>query len=196
MNEPADPSVKSLDTTSGRVHTEDMTTTPATTRSADDAKVIARVRDDLMSGAYFSRHAASHRSAIGYRPPLNRNDWAHAMKTLAEMATECDSLAQVAHTIMGRVNLYGTRPEACAQIFERAAEALREGFDDVIGRAAPGAGRFSDHQRDFNLRERVLLAYWLEAATAPMQDCVPGVGWCVAAIKDELGNFYRLPTIR
>jgi hypothetical protein len=173
-----------------------MTTTPASLRSAADEKAITRVRDDLMSGAYFSRHASSHRSAIGYRPVLNHRDWAHAMKTIAEMAAESDSLAQVAHTIMGRVNLYGTRPEACAQIFEAAAEALRNGFDDVVGRSGPEAGRYSDHQRTFTLRERVLVAYWLEAATAPMQDCVPGVGWCVDAIKDELGNFYRLPKIR
>lgn len=155
--------------------------------SDKDVAVIERVRENLLDGTFFRNAAASGRSALGYRPVLNRADWSHAMTTLGKMAAQSDAMAQIASQIMGKVNLYGTRPSASAQIYEAAAIALANEYDDIVGRSGPEAGRYSDHHREFSLRERVSLAYWLAEATAPMQDCVPGVGWCVTAIARAEG---------
>lgn len=156
-------------------------TRPTAATTSDDV-VLDRMAADLCSGTYFQRHATASRSARGYRPPLTRSAWSHAMTTIARMASQSDAFAQIAAGILGRVNLYGTRPEAAAQVYEAAAAVLADGFDDVIGRSGPEPGRFSDHQRDFTLAERISLAYWLAEATAPMVDCVPSVGWVVTGL--------------
>lgn len=154
---------------------------------ADRVKVIEQTLANLRSGRYFRLHAASGRSAIGCRPPTSRHAWSHCIVTVGRMAAESDALAQVATAILGHVNLYGTHPEADAQVFEAAAGALDKGFDDVIGRAGPEAGRHRDHHRDFSLAERVLVAYWLATATAGFAECVPGVGWALDAIARAHG---------
>jgi hypothetical protein len=61
------------------------------------------------------------------------------------------------------------------------------GYDDVIGRAGPDAGRWSDHQHKFTIHQVVMLAYWLAEAGAKVQYSVPGVGWCVDAIARSEG---------
>lgn len=148
----------------------------------DHTARLEQYAQDLMSGRVFRLHAASARSARGYRPPMHRDDWSHAMATIARMAHQSDALAQVASKILGRVNLYGTRALADAQIWERAAEALEDGFDDVIGRAGPEAGRFKDHQHPYTLHQRLSVLAWVTEATAKLQDSVPGLGWCASAL--------------
>lgn len=151
-------------------------------------KTLDRFRDDLLSGRTLVLHANSHRSRRGYMPPMSRRDWAHAMRTLADMAASSDRLAQVASAIMGSVNLYGDDAQACAKMYEKAAEAMRTKFDDVIGRAGPEAGRYSSHQHEWTLADRVAVHYWLELACRPMASSAPGVGWCLALVADEV-NF-------
>lgn len=157
----------------------------STTLTEKTAGAVTKMRADLLSGTYFGRGAISARSAYGYRPPLTSREWSHAMKTVAAIANGSDPLAQVATQILGSVNLYGTRPEAMAQIYEAAAVAIRREYDDVIGRSGPEGGRWSSHHRAFNLRECVLLALWLNEATSKMQDGIPGVGWVMQLIIDE-----------
>lgn len=157
--------------------------------SSDKQATLDGYKQDLLSGRVFALHAASARSSYGYRPPIGRTQWATCMERLARMAAQSDRLAQVANMILGRVNLYGTAPQAEAAVYERAGEALAKGFDDVIGRAGPEAGRHSDHQHEFSLADRVAVAYWLEYATRPFSSCVPGVGWCLSNIAQEI-NYY------
>lgn len=149
-------------------------------------QVIEGYRADLLSGATLARHAASHRSRRGYKPPMTRRSWAHAMGTIAEMAATSDRLAQVASYIIGKVNLYGDDAQACASIYDAAFQAMKGEYDDVIGRAAPDAGRHSAHQHEWTLYDRVSVHYWLELACRPMAACAPGVGWCLAAIAEEV----------
>lgn len=166
-----------------------MSDTAVTTR---DAEVIAKFREDLLSGKTLLNHAMSHRSRYGYMPPLSRDQWAHAMVTVARMAERSDRLAQVAAAIMGRVNLYGDRAQACAAIYEGAFHAMKGKYDDVIGRAGPEAGRHSSHQHDWTIYDRVAVHYWLELACRGMTGSAPGVGWCLAAIAKEV-NFRPTP---
>ena len=153
--------------------------------------VIERVRDDLMTGRYFTLHAASQRSRYGYHPVVSRRGWAHALGTLARMAEQSDMLAQIAVAVVGRVNLYGTDPEECAHIYEAAVAALAAQYDDVVGRSGPDGGRYN--LRDYTLAERIQLAAWLGEATRLMDAShAHGVGWAVAAIADA--ESVRLPS--
>jgi hypothetical protein len=153
--------------------------------AVQESKALTEYRESLMSGRTLSLHAASHRSRRGYMPPLGRTQWAHAMGTLAKMAAQSDRLAQVAAAIIGRVNLYGDRAQACASMYAAAAEAMSKPYDDVIGRAGPEAGRHSSHQHEWTLYDRVAVHYWLELATRGMTDSAAGVGWALQAIAEE-----------
>lgn len=146
---------------------------------------LDRYREDLLSGRTLALHANGNRSRYGYKPPLGRDQWAHAMRTLADMAASSDRMAQVAAHI--RINLYGDRAQACTAIYEGAFNAMKDKYDDVIGRAGPEAGRFSDHQHAWTLYDRVAVHYWLELACRPMADSAPGVGWCLALVAKEVG---------
>lgn len=164
-------------------------TSPIITDAADRRTAqLDRYADDLMNGAVFARHAIAARSRRGYMPPIHRDAYAKAITVLAQMAGESDAMAQVARECIGRVNLYGDASQADAAIWEAAADALRVGFDDVIGRAAPDAyGPRSSFQHDFTLDQRARIACWLNAATAPFASHVPGIGWCLLALMHREG---------
>lgn len=148
---------------------------------------VQRYEADLLDGTVFARHAESARSAYGYRPCLDRRAWSHAVTTIGQMAARSDALAQVAAAILPGLtrNTYTTRPEASAAIYEGAAAAIRAGYDDVIGRSGPEAGRHSDHQRPFRIDEVVLIAYYLIEATRYMAESVVGPGWALAAVREQ-----------
>jgi hypothetical protein len=103
------------------------------------------------------------------------------------MAEQSDPLAQIASAIVGRINPYGVNSEEAAKVYEAAASAIREGYTDVIGRAAPDAGgRRSSYERDYTLAERVTVLLWLDAVTAPFcRGGGAGIGWALEAIATE-----------
>jgi hypothetical protein len=144
---------------------------------------------DLMSGAVFARHAFSARSHLGYEPPMTSRDWAHVIVTLGQMAGSGDALARLTRSILanGTPNLYGTRSQAMARVKSAAAAALREGFDDVIGRTGPEPKRYSEAQSDYSLRTRLELLCWLTVACAPLGYSVPGIGWCAQLLCEREG---------
>lgn len=146
------------------------------------AVVLARYAADLESGQAFAMAAISHRSRRGYMPPVGRRTWAHAVATLADMAQRSDALAQVASAIVGSLNLYGTDADLCAKVYERAAAAIGRGYDDVIGRSGPEAGRRSDHHRPFTIGECALIACYLMLATGPASASVTRLGWALETI--------------
>jgi hypothetical protein len=151
--------------------------------SEQDAARIEETRERLLSGRTFSMSAAGYRSAYGYRPPCGRDQYAHVVQTLGRMAAQSDSFAQIAAAILnGGLNPYGNRDELAAKVYEGAAKALASGYDDVIKRASPEPGRYSDAQRGYSLGECILLDYWLAEATAKCASHLPGVGWCVDAL--------------
>lgn len=159
----------------------------AATLTESQQKVLDKYREDLLSGRTLVLCANSHRSRYGYMPPMNRTGWAQIMGVLAEMAARSDRLAQVATSIVGRVNLYGTNADACAKVYEQAFHAMKDKYDDVIGRAGPEAGRYSDHQHAWTLYDRVAVHYWLELATRGLRGDAGGVGWCLALVAKEVG---------
>lgn len=156
-------------------------TRPARTRE----EIVEEYRAEMLSGVVFHRHMVSHNSVYGYKPCLNRDAYVHAMGALVQLASKGDPFAQVANTCMHRVNLYGTRSEEAAHIYEAAAKCIREGYDDVIRRSGPDAGRPSESHRPFTLPEVIVIALWLSEATRKMDSSVTQVGWCLRALMDE-----------
>jgi hypothetical protein len=145
--------------------------------------IIDSYKQSLIDGSAFATVVLSERSVNGYRPTITRREWSYCMGVISRMAAESDELAQIANTIIGRINLYGTSPEAKAQVFTCAGEALRKGFDDVHGRYfSGGIGRSTDYHRDYDLVTRILLMVWLKEATAPMSEGAFGLGWCLVAL--------------
>jgi hypothetical protein len=163
--------------------------------SSTTPEVRGSYREDLLSGRTLVLHAQSHRSRRGCMPPMSRRSWAHAMGTLANMAASSDRLAQVAAAIIGHVNLYGDDAQACAAMYERAFDAMKGKYDDVIGRAGPEAGKHSSHQHEWKLIDRVAVHYWLALATKGMTASTPGVGWALEVVAKEVG-FNPTPEMR
>lgn len=157
------------------------------TLTLDQIDTVARVEDDLVTGRTFRLIEASARSSYGYRPPVNRQGWAHAIETLGRMAAQSDPLAAVARRAVAHVNLYGTAPQVHAGLAGAFAQAVADGYDDVIGRSAPDAGRRRDHHRAFTLHECVALAVWLEEASRFVTDRTFGVGWVVSHLARREG---------
>lgn len=156
------------------------TTTKYAEFSEREQQVITRFGADLASGKVFANHVAAARSRYGYEPPLGRTQWAMAMKQVAEMAGQSDALAQVASGI--RVNLYGTASQAEAAVWEAIAKAMRDQYDDVIGRSGPEGGRFAP--RAYTLAERLQVLAWGKRIAQPFASSAPGIGWCAQAIAD------------
>lgn len=152
-----------------------------------DRVVLDKYREDVLSGKSLVMHGNSHRGRGGYKPPLGRDQWAHAVRTLADMAASSDRLAQVANGIVGRINLYGDRAQLCAAVYEAAFQVMNKPYDDVIRRAGPEPGRYSDNQHAWTLYDRVAVHYWLELACRPCADSAPGVGWALQALAEETG---------
>jgi len=163
------------------------TKTDGTPYPKRDQAIIEQYRENLENGQAFVLVARSYRSTIGYYPPITKRQWGHVVSTLGRMASTSDALAQIASAIVRTLNLYGTAPEEAAKVYEAAHDALSNGYNDVILRSGPEAPRHSDCQRAYTTNERIRLALWLAAATAPLQNGVPGPGWCLTALAREHG---------
>lgn len=150
---------------------------------------IARVREELESGRTFALREMSARSSYGYEPPINRTQWAMAMKQVAEMAAQSDALAQVARRIS--INLYGTDSQAQAAVWQAIGEAMRAPYDDVIGRSGPEGMSPAQSKRPYTLAERLQVLAWGERIATPFASHVPGIGWAAQAIARE--ERVRLP---
>jgi len=167
-----------------------MTETTATLvpieRAEQDARVVDRYRNDLLSGRTLVLAAQSHRSRYGYMPPVGHRQWAHTIQVLGQMARESDALAQIASHIVGRLNLYGDEAQLCASVYSAAYEAVHKGYTDVVGRSGPEAGRWSQYERAYRLSELAQLACWLTLACKGATSSVDGIGWCLAIVLDTI----------
>ena len=157
----------------------------ATATTSED--IVTGYAEDIRTGRAFALAAASHRSRRGYQPVLDRRSWSDVNLSLAKMARDSDALAAVAAKIIGTVNLYGTRPDACARVFDAAREALAEDYVDVVGLSGPEPGRRSDRTRAYTLRERIAVMAWCYVATGPISGGGIGFGWALEELIDGHG---------
>jgi hypothetical protein len=155
-------------------------------RAAQDARIVDKYRDDILSGRTLALAAASHRSRYGYKPPVGHRQWAHTIQTLGQMARESDALAQIASHIVGRLNLYGDEAQLCASVYSAAYEAVSKGYTDVVGRSGPEAGRWSQYERPYHLSELAKLACWLILACKGADGGGACIGWCLAIVLDTI----------
>ncbi len=146
-------------------------------------ETLDRIKENLLSGKAFSLGALSERSVRGYQPPANREYWGNAIAVIVQMACQNDTLAQVAWPLIRGINLYQTNHEIRAKVFENAAHAIAQGYDDVIRRSGPEPIRYSDAQRPYTA-ECIQLDYWLNKAI-PCLSSVGGVGWAVAQLAED-----------
>jgi hypothetical protein len=166
------------------------TTTNTETRSERDLQMIAEAEADYLSGATFAR--ASHSTALSYQPPIRSDEYGKVIETLGRLAAEGDAAASIASRLVGSVNLYGTPSQVEAGLYRAAFEAISGGYDDVLGRTGPEAGRYSDHQHDHSIRTILLVACYIAEAVAPFASYVTGNGpggWVLRALCEQ----YRIP---
>jgi hypothetical protein len=164
-----------------------MTTSIQQQRDRD--KTLMHYEENLLTGRAFQLHAESARSRFGYMPPITRRDWAHAQEWIAALARHSDATAQIAHEATG-INLYGDASQASAAIFEGAARAFSNGYTDVILRASPEPGRYSDQHRRFTLAEAIRAMAHLQQADRAFSPSA-GYGWALQALADR--ENVRLP---
>lgn len=118
----------------------------------------------LVTGRYFRNGAASHHGRMGYMPPIRREVYADAVIAMGFMTRESDALARIARTIIPSLSPYQTAAQFCAAMYRAATVAIADGYTDVIGLSGPEAGRRSDHQRPYNVRECAQVALWIQRA--------------------------------
>lgn len=146
--------------------------------SDKDLAVIERVRAELLGNAWHGGYQGD------FGPPINNRDYAAFLEAVTRMAREGRGMAQAATHIVRSVNLYGTRGQMANAVRRAVADLIREGtWDDVIARTGPEPLRHSAAQKPWTLGDRVYFQYFIAQATATVADHVPGVGWCVDAIR-------------
>ena len=157
--------------------------TPREEQSSKDAKIIAEYEDKLVSGQVFSTAwvAAQTNATMAnvYRPPLGSRKFADYVKAMGELASRGPVFAHFVSEMGFAVNLYGDEMQMEASVWQRAASALKAGFDDVIGRTGPEPMRESDAKRPYTLREILVIQSWLQKAIGSR------VGWVTQALIDR-----------
>ena len=140
-------------------------------------------------GGYFLRCSASQ--ALGYEPPITYSEYAHVVETLARLAGEGDAGAAIASRLVASVNLYGSPSQVRRSLYTTAYEFVRDGYDDVLGRTGPEAGRPSDHRHAVSLRFVLLISNYLGEATLPISGGAPFTkgpgGWIAKALCERHG---------
>lgn len=157
-----------------------------TRRSEREVAAIVRYRDDLLAGRIYGRHAASVTSVIGYRPPATRDEYGRIVETLGVFARQSDRDAATAYRILPKLPLYGDPGQLAAGFWNVLSEVHRAGFEDVIGRTGPNAGRPSAHQHATSEAEAIRLALLGTELTSAMIGLERAdLGWCLAALAGE-----------
>ncbi len=149
-----------------------------TAKAAREAEIVERYRADLAAGVIFDRHAASAASYIGYRPVTSRNDFAAMITRLGRFAGLSDEAAQLAVAVLRTVQLYGCKEDMIARAYTAAAEAVREGYTDVVALAGPQPPKRSHAERPYSL-----------ATLLNLLGAIGGgrTGWVAARLRTELG---------
>lgn len=182
--------------------------TPHTTAQvhalADREAAYQRFLQDVEAGRALAYAAHSERSVYGYQPVAHHRNYANAVAALATYAATGDRAAAAAHAVLVRLPLYNTRSAMLATVAEVLLDVHMHGYDDVVRRSGPEAGRHSDHQHPTTLQDAadlVLLYAEVEAAVTagldPTKPYLPGLGWCwIRALADDLVRVPRgLPRV-
>lgn len=169
---------------------------PVPTPEEKRAQQIEEYEANLRSGLVFARYAASDRSAIGYRPCAGSRDYQQIL-TLAAVLSGSDQGVQLVSAALPKVNPYGTCPQQRAALAAAFAAAVKEPFDDVIGRSGPDAGRPSSHRKPWSLHVLARAALMLALLAT---ESVRGPGWTLQAIIDREGvqtaDLYRAAGVK
>lgn len=156
------------------------------------AKTLARVEEELMSGRTFRLVAASTRSIIGYQPPTSHRKYADALAMLAKGAGLGDRQASLIARIVPALTLHLQAGDMVARMYDAAAEALSGDYFDTIRAASPEPGRHSDNVHAYTLADRITLAYTLSWAGGCILPGHGGAGWCLELLRKREG-VYVLP---
>lgn len=167
--------------------------TEATTQLPPNAQ--ARVDEyaaDLVSGRAFAvtanAHAANRFTGGHYRGPIAAREYGEVLETLGRFGRQSDRYAQAAHLIAHSLPLYGTAEDALNKVYDALFRIAKDGYDDVIGRSGPEAGRPSDHKHATTLRWALILhLLGKEISTIIDHSTAPGVGWVAQALMEREG---------
>jgi hypothetical protein len=160
----------------------------------DQAREEALVRFEraIQTSEAFRIAWQSHAGRRASYGPVPSELWAHAIETLARFARHSDVYAQLVRSVLSQLPLYQSKEELCAALWRSAFEALKQDYDDVVGRAAPDAGRPSSYQRDWTMKERIEFYAACQRACGPMAGTAPGYGWALVELAKKHCN-YLLP---
>ena len=149
-----------------------------------ERSALDQYREAVASGEALHNAWRSHASRRPGGPPVTREAWSSCLEWLAKLARRSDAFAQVVAHI-GLPPLYQTDGEAAAHVYREAFDALRVPYDDVVRRAGPEPGRYSDCLREWTLAERILILAFLQRATHRLDCTAWGYGWGIEALARE-----------
>lgn len=147
-----------------------------------DEEIVAEFAEELVDGRVFRRAAFAgqvNSTMHTYRPPLQTRKYVHFIQTIGKFAGVGQVFAHFVSELGLPVNLYGDEMQMEASVWSKVAEAFERGYEDVIGRTGPEAGRSKDYKRRYTVREALVIMEWIGEALGST-----GTGWCVAALLE------------
>lgn len=162
-----------------------MSTTNAVQTTPEREAQLDKYTEGFMSGRAFANVSASVRSIGGYQPPTTSTAYAQALAILAQYARLGDRQAKLVAAVVSRLPLHSTGGQSVAAMFDAAREELARGYFDTVGNAGPEAGRRSDHEHEYTLRDRLVTFHALKQAAGRF---IPGEdrhGWAFEALMER-----------
>lgn len=141
----------------------------------------------IESNAVFATAATSHRSRIGYMPPVTPRQYGLVIEQLGRMAQSGDRMAFLVSQIIPKINLYGDRAQICVSVYDAMFSVFSSEFFDVVRYTGPETGRPSSHRHAWTLANKITALGWANVILAGLTDSTSGHGWALVALAEREG---------
>lgn len=152
-------------------------------------EVIDRYRSEIQSGLAADRISSSNRSAdrMNYRHMVPARTYGEVVTILGRTAAMGDIYAEAASKALTKISPFLNDWQVQAGIADAFSQFIRTDWYDTREATGPEAGRPSSHTQPVSLRTAVILHLVLcEVSYALQLGTLPGPGWCLKAIANEL----------
>lgn len=153
----------------------------------DRTEALNNYAEKIESNLVFANAATSHRSRIGYMPPVSPRQYGLVIEKLGLMAQTGDKMAFLASQIIPKINLYGDRKQICVSVYTAMFSVFSSEFYDVVRATGPEAGRPSSHTHAWTLSNKILALGWANMILAGLTDSSSGHGWALSDLAKREG---------
>ncbi len=154
------------------------------------AKVLERYREEVRTGLAAQYIAASNASAdrMNYRHMVPARTYGEVVGILGRLAGLGDMYADAASQALRKVSPFLNDWQIMAGVAEAFRAFIRTEWEDVREATGPEAGRPSSHRQPVALVNAVILHLAMTEMQYALQlGSLPGPGWCLKLLAQEMG---------